>query len=354
MSTDPEINRLNHENRKLRTRLSQVMERVRDNEATFRRLQDLEQEMLNCAELAPLLERLLVTNPRTLDLTATGLVLAPPAVEVRSLMNAGSCPAGVDIALPTELPPEAFEGITLGPTESHHRALFPAGKVPESLALLPLRRGDDFLGLYALGGRKGRFTADQGTDFLARLSAVGATCLDNAISHTRLAQMALSDPLTGLDNRRAFDRRLTEWVAHARRRNTDLTCLFLDLDHFKPVNDTYGHAFGDRVLMAVAEALANTCRTGDVIARIGGEEFAVLLDETEPEAIATAAERIRAAITGAGAALAEQPLELTASIGVARLCPGETGAELVERADAALYEAKEGGRDRVVFHGDGI
>ena len=348
MATDPETGRLNHENRKLRTRLSQLMARVRDNEVIFRRLQGLELEMLGCARLDSLLERLLIANPRTLDLSNVGLVLTPPAVEIANLQQAGECPAGVSIQLPTDLPPEAFEGITLGPCDGPLRALFPAGTPPETLALLPLRRGEEFLGLYALGGRRNRFAPDQGTDFLERLSAVAATCLDNAISHARLEQMALSDPLTGLDNRRTFDRRLEEEVAQARRRDSELACLFLDLDNFKLLNDSRGHAFGDRVLIAVAKSLAASVRTGDVLARIGGEEFALLLDEESREAVAAAADRVRLAVKAAGDELGEAELALSASIGVAHLHAGETGKELVARADAALYEAKSSGRDRVV------
>lgn len=352
MTLNHEHQQLRIENARLRQQLDTLMGQLRDNEATLRALQRLELEVLSCTHLGDLLRRLLITSPRTLQLRASGLLLIPPAVEVATLLENGDCPAGVAISLPADWPSTVYDRITLGDYQPYHRILFPLGRPPETVALMPLWRGTMPLGWYALGGDSQRFTPDQGTDFLGRLAMVVSTCLDNAINHVRLEHMALSDPLTGLDNRRAFDRRLDEKVAQAERYACSFAGLILDIDHFKPINDTYGHPFGDRALVAVAKALTQVLRTGDVIARIGGEEFALLLDETQHDAVARTAERLRQAITAAGATLNTDTLTLTASLGVAYRRPGETGESLLARADAALYHAKRSGRNRVVFAAD--
>jgi two-component system, cell cycle response regulator len=180
-----------------------------------------------------------------------------------------------------------------------------------------------------------------------------------------LAIQALTDPLTGLVNRRQLDSRLADLFALARRHGRSLACLMVDVDHFKRVNDTYGHSAGDAVLREVANRLRAQCRGVDVVARYGGEEFTVLLPETDGPGALVAAERIRAAIE-AEPVLAwrsvKGPLQpgmpateavtipLTASLGVAALVPAMDRPEaLYAAADAALYRAKESGRNRVLL-----
>ncbi len=349
MKADQECQHLSNENARLRQQLDILLSQLRSNEATLRALQHLELEILGCTHLGELLRCLMMTTPRTLGLHAASLLLIPPAVEVAALLDNGDCPKGVTIGLPDGLPSTVFDRITLGDYQPYHRVWFPLSRPPQTVALMPLRRGRVQLGWYALGGDDQRFTPDQSTDFLARMAVIMSTCLDNVINHVRLEQMALSDPLTGLDNRRAFDRRLAEKVAQAERYTRSFTGLLLDIDHFKPINDTYGHPFGDRALVAVAQALKRAMRTSDVVARIGGEEFALLLDETRHNAVANTANRLRQAIIAAGATLSVRELTLTASLGVAYRRPGETGDVLMARADAALYQAKQTGRNRIVF-----
>ncbi len=163
-----------------------------------------------------------------------------------------------------------------------------------------------------------------------------------------LADLARTDDLTGLANRRLFDERLREEIARARRYKCALSVLAIDIDHFKQVNDSMLHAGGDRVLCAVARCLRSHMRANDLVARIGGEEFGVLCPETDEHGARTLAERIRAAVAtleGSG----EVPLPLTVSVGVATLYAGmEWDAQaLSAAADAALYEAKRAGRNRV-------
>ncbi|MFP4181541.1 MAG: DUF484 family protein [Thiohalospira sp.] len=330
---------LHAEVRQLRTRLEELLERARANEATQQRLQAVELDMLERYPLADLLRALILEYPEQLDLQGAALHICPPQPEVSALGVNGELPAGVFLA--EVVPPEAIQ---LGPPEGEAPVWFPHMTTPESVALLPLHAGGRYLGIYALAGEAGRFHPRQGTAFLQRLAAMVATSLDNAINHARLEEMALSDPLTGLDNRRSMERRLAEAMARSRRQGRQLACLLLDIDHFKGINDRHGHPVGDRVLVEVAEALARTVRGGDALARYGGEEFAVLMEVEGAEAAEAAARRLRMATSTVTSPEGEP---LTASVGLALLDPAEEGEGLVQRADAALYRAKEAGRDRV-------
>jgi diguanylate cyclase (GGDEF)-like protein len=156
---------------------------------------------------------------------------------------------------------------------------------------------------------------------------------------TTLVRLSGTDQLTGLANRRAWDRELSRAIATARRSSAPLAVALVDVDHFKRVNDTRGHAAGDRLLAAAAAAWAATLRAGDLLARYGGEEFVVLLPGSDAEAAVHAAERIRLAC----------PDGETCSVGVAVLAPAETAEDLVGRADAALYAAKRAGRNRTAL-----
>jgi diguanylate cyclase (GGDEF)-like protein len=161
-----------------------------------------------------------------------------------------------------------------------------------------------------------------------------------------LAEASRRDGLTGLPNRRAFDEELAREVARAGRTGGPLAVVVLDVDRFKAVNDRHGHAAGDAVLREVAARAAAAARRGDLAARIGGEEFALILPSADLAGAAELAERIRAAIAGSPVHAGE-PLAVTASLGCAALAPGEAPGALLARADARLYEAKRAGRDRV-------
>lgn len=330
---------LHAEVRHLRGRLEELLERAHANEATQQRLQTVELDMLRRYPLVDLLRALILDYPEQLGLQGAALHVCPPQPEVSALGVSGDLPTGVYLA--EVVPPE---DIQLGTVAAESPDWFPHQGSPGSLALLPLHAGGQYLGIYALAGEAGRFQPNQGTTFLQRLAAMVATSLDNAINHARLEEMALSDPLTGLDNRRSHQRRLAEAVARSRRQGRPLACLLVDIDHFKAINDQHGHPAGDRVLVEVAEALARAVRGGDALARYGGEEFAVLMEVEGADAAEAAAERMRMAVSTVTSPDGDA---LTASVGLALLDPAEEGEALVERADAALYRAKTAGRDRV-------
>lgn len=164
-----------------------------------------------------------------------------------------------------------------------------------------------------------------------------------------LEQLAISDQLTGLFNRRYFDEKLNEYSNLMMRIEQPLSCLMADIDHFKNLNDTYGHQAGDQVLAAIARILRDSSRKTDICARYGGEEFIMLLPNTTSENAFLHAEEIRLKIQDSSIRFDSKSLRVTLSIGVG---VGEKESDLfealVKTADRALYRAKESGRNRVV------
>jgi diguanylate cyclase (GGDEF)-like protein len=161
----------------------------------------------------------------------------------------------------------------------------------------------------------------------------------------RLAAEARTDPLTGLVNRRGLEERATVQIAHARRDNSPIALASLDLDYFKRINDTWGHATGDRVLVQVAHLLMREARDIDAVARVGGEEFVALLPDTDLAGAQAFTARIRAGL--ADESSTELPT-VRVSAGVVSIVAPDDLSTLLERADSALYAAKRAGRDRTV------
>jgi len=169
------------------------------------------------------------------------------------------------------------------------------------------------------------------------------------INTRELIDAALTDPLTGLHNRRGLEGRAE--ALHFRPGGAPVTQVWImaDLDHFKRVNDTYGHEAGDEVLKAVAEALRSTARGADLVARIGGEEFVLVLPDTSAELAVRIAERLRLAIEALSTDVGGQVIRVTASFGIAQRAAQDSQLEVLERADAALYSSKKDGRNRVTM-----
>lgn len=171
---------------------------------------------------------------------------------------------------------------------------------------------------------------------------------EEATARAEVAQeRAVTDPLTGLLNRYGLQHILAREHAESRRYTRSLSCLMVDLDNFKTVNDTYGHAVGDLALQQVAHILREAVRGSDTVFRYGGEEFLVLLPETDLEGATALAEKIRAAASSRPFGDGERVFNLTLSAGASTLCDNESGNDMIARADMALYHAKEGGRNRV-------
>ncbi|RZS79446.1 diguanylate cyclase (GGDEF)-like protein [Motilibacter rhizosphaerae] len=209
-----------------------------------------------------------------------------------------------------------------------------------------------------LGPKHGKGVERRLLSTLTQACAHVGLALSRAELVARLRRAAQTDGLTGVANRRAFDEAMRREVLRAERSGAPLAVALVDLDHFKSINDTHGHAAGDDALKGAAAALQTTARAGDLVARYGGEEFAVILTGTTPAQAVEAVERFRRAV-----ATADTGVPVTCSIGVAALPRGEADPEeqpgegavqaaiaaLLADTDAALYQAKETGRDRCVL-----
>jgi diguanylate cyclase (GGDEF)-like protein len=207
----------------------------------------------------------------------------------------------------------------------------------------------DFVGVISIARHGKEFTAQE-RDLFAYLAGQATLSIENVDLHETVQQQALTDELTGLFNVRQFHARLEGEIERAERFATPLSLVMLDIDKFKSVNDNYGHQMGDRVLVEVARVLRRMSRDVDLPARYGGEELAVVLPQTDLAGAEQQAERMRAGIEAMQIPRldGEGVLEITASFGVASF-PGEgvDKTELIAAADAALYRAKRGGRNRV-------
>ena len=300
------------------------------------------------------------------QLDEVALILHDPQHEIRHLLSGDGVTAGeppgvcfVD-ALVTVAPQLAsLERPWLGPyRKADHELLVPgvASPQPGSLALIPLRRNEPLDGVLVFSSSDPqRFTPELASDFLAHLGLVAAICVENAVNRARLLRSGLTDFLTGFHNRRYLHARLREELARAQRARHALVCLMIDVDHFKRINDQYGHLAGDAVLREVAQRIDAEMRLSDTGARFGGDEFAMVLSH----ATMADGERVAARVLQA---VREQPIAVvkgvqetvTLSIGVAAAKPGAgqldykvLAERLIAEADAALYRAKSAGRNRV-------
>jgi diguanylate cyclase (GGDEF)-like protein/PAS domain S-box-containing protein len=248
-----------------------------------------------------------------------------------------------------EIPPEEIPG---------HRA---------SEFWVERRERDEFLAMLLssghVEGHEARMQTSKGRVFWARIAAQtvqfgGELCMlggivdvtDQRALEERLRALAITDPLTGAYNRRHFFELGEAELRRAGRYGRPTSLAMLDIDHFKSVNDELGHGAGDAVLREVACVLRDEVRGSDVVARMGGEEFALLFPETRLRAARATAERIRRAVSARSLVRHGLPPDrrITVSVGLAERQAAETLGELMKRADAALYEAKSTGRDRVV------
>jgi len=193
--------------------------------------------------------------------------------------------------------------------------------------------------------------ANQGLQ--SKLDTAEGRLQDQAVEIEAHISRSLTDPLTGLPNRREFNERLEERMSAWQRRREVFSLLLLDVDHFKKLNDSYGHLAGDQVLATLGGVLRGAIRREDAVARYGGEEFAVLLPNTTLEQASLVAEKVREAVERTTANHNQQRIAITISGGLATIQPNERVETLIERADEALYAAKAAGRNCTFAH-DGV
>lgn len=355
---------LERENHRLREQLLRLTREAQQNERVLQRYRDLEQTLLEVESLPALLQQLTGGMRDFFALESATLVLRDPHREIRQLLEHSR------VASP--FPDVHFmdHAAAFGPAFEHlsapwlgafdrtdHGPLFPRAVGLESIAIFPFLRHGRLFGSLNLGcADPQRFTSNHSSEFLSWLAGVAFICVENACNRERIAICALTDALTGLYNRRYFLGRLEEEIKRAARHGQTLSCLLVDADHFKHINDRYGHPMGDRVLCELANRMRRQLRGCDVVTRYGGEEFAVLMPQTAGMAATALAERIRRSVES-------EPLIndmgrsicVSVSIGVAAILPPrqmpdskELKKALLINADRALYQAKAAGRNRVI------
>ena len=330
---------------------------------------DLELALLSCNHLDQLLKHLLVDLKKALNLSECNLILFDPEHAARSLLEHSqwlkprfSLKFVLNHSLLAHLYPTQkstyASSDTLPPTYLNEQ-LFKSPSSLDSYALLPLVH-DNFLigGLHLGSDTHGFLDHPSRIAHLSHYVKLVSICIANCITQENLKRLSIIDVLTKVNNRRSFDQELSKEVARAHRGQYALSCIFMDIDYFKIVNDKYGHLIGDRVLRTVGQFLKQQVRKSDFVARYGGEEFAILLPDCNEEKLKMIAQQLRKRFNGVifrddnG-----KPFKLTASIGlsvyvaqandVSRLA--EVGEALICAADKATYESKNNGRDRISF-----
>jgi len=333
---------------------------LRDNERIWTGFRDIELEMLAAVSLTGILEVVRLRLPQQFPtISEAALLWLDPDHDVSRLLQQHGIENPGTLNLLRSWPAAGIHGNVrrpwLGiPDDSMRTMLFANFKKPvRSVAVAPLWLRGECAGLLLQASQEANhYTPDAATDLLEHLAAITALSVDNAINRMRLQRDGLTDPLTQIANRRFFERRLSEEASLWRRHGGSLSCLIVDIDHFKRINDSHGHMVGDEVLVQVARRLNSGLRSSDVLARYGGEEFVLLLPATDARHAVEIAGRLRLSVS-------EQTLgtprpAVTVSIGVATLTDGlrtdinDPGTVLLRAADDGLYRAKSEGRNCVV------
>ena len=354
----------NNDNRILQRNMRVFLAEAKRNEDKLQRLQSLELMLIDADSMSDLIDMLLYKYQRGFALDAVSLVLADPHHEIRGVLE----DEGINLDEHPQLDfnPELLAHFKtlfrsplpqLGPYKTeHHQQLFRKQQnTLSSVAVLPLVRHEQIIGYLNLGSSDDRrYLNGTGTELLQRLAAIVAICIENTLNLERLKRTGLTDALTSLNNRRFFDQRILEEIERARRNGQSLSCLFIDIDYFKKFNDVHGHQTGDEVLREVAKQLDSHMRRSDVLARFGGEEFAILLCNTDKPAAEETAERLRAAIESSDLTSGGKLLHISISVGVTTAYPANStlnneqqAEQLIELSDEALLIAKRNGRNQV-------
>jgi len=348
----------------LQSHLDGMLDRVHHNSLTLKRLQAFEMRLLGLTALTEMIEFILGETKDLFDLDLVSLCLFDPKDEIVAHLASDHYPhqsrAGLLIVKDEDLFKNYFHFsdrplLGMFNAEKYARFFDVESQCPSSVILAPLVRRGKYLGSLNLGSYcSNRFIRNMATDFIDHLASVLSVCLENTLNFETLRRTSLIDPLTGVNNRRFLEQRIEEEIDRSLRTRQSLSCLFLDIDYFKRINDTFGHQAGDHVLALVACTIKKHLRSNDVLSRYGGEEFVALLSESDNIRATEIAERIRKAIALLPFEHQEAKIAVTLSIGAATFQPtaaksptSEVAQRLIQAADTALYQAKFNGRNRV-------
>ena len=346
-----------------------MLDRVYHNSLTLKRLQAFEMRLLGLTSLTEMIEFILGETKDLFSLDIVSLCLLDPKEEIVShLANDDYCYRSrrdLLIVKDEELFKNHFDFsdrplLGLFHAEKYAPFFDVERQKPSSVILAPLVRRGKYLGSLNLGSHSSeRFIRSMATDFIEHLASVLSVCLENTLNFETMRNTSLIDPLTGVNNRRFLEQRIEEELDRSARSRKPISCLFLDIDYFKRINDNFGHQAGDQVLALVATAVKKQLRSNDVLSRYGGEEFVALLSESDQMIAGDIAERIRDSIENLLVDYNGQVIPVTISVGVATFDPSrsskksvlEKANDLIQVADAALYQAKRDGRNRVKNNG---
>lgn len=344
---------------RLSATLADLVAKANKNERVLRRYQSFELSLLDAPGLSELLSLLLLRSLRHFSLDATELRLYDPEGILAELL-AAQLPQTLYLERSAQFFQQLYGAqprvqlVNLG--QPQQAALF-GGRALGSAALLPLVRHGVVVGSLHLGAQQsGRFSSDKATEFIDHLASVIAVCIENAVNQERLQRLSMMDVLTQVKNRRAFDLALQQEVSRAARSGNSLSLLFVDADHFKQINDRYGHPVGDRVLKAIASHMDSMLRKTDHVCRYGGEEFALLLPQCDQALAQEIAERIRQQVARLRVLSdGDEDVAFTLSIGVCCWRPKRAQCEqaiakaLLKAADQGVYRSKEAGRNTITY-----
>lgn len=356
---NPEVSRL-------RRQVCGLIEDAKHNEQVHNRFQGIELALLAAQDFNAIASYLQGEFRNVAAIDEVSMILVDPNNEIKNVICAhGShnCPDGMMLVNDPEVM-EFLDKTGQAPLLSNYQAsehqwLFNDVSAEKgSLAVLPFVRREQIIGCLALFSKQPeRYKPDAATELLQRLGAITAICVENCLNYEHLRRLGLTDALTGLANRRELEKRMDIEVSRSLREATSFSCLYLDVDHFKQVNDIHGHDVGDYVLKKVAAIMIEAVRLGDVVARYGGEEFVIVLPGISGAIALETAERIRQAVENSRIQTTEkQHLAVTISIGLASFSAekntigdnAEISEQIIADADHALMSAKEQGRNRVV------
>ena len=359
-----DIHVLKQQNLQLKKMLNTAINEAKLNDVVLKRFIDIEVKMLGCTKLSSLVSLLIEDFKQTFRLSVVTLTLFNKDQLVTPLLiNLAAAPRKNltltdDVKTLSNLYPELK--IHAGDIERGlKKQVFPNNPFVLSCVLLPLINKGQLIGSLHLGARElNRYHSDYRYDYLERMAALLAACIDNCVIQENLAYLSSTDTLTKLYNRHSFDLEINRALQRANRQQQRLSLLFLDIDHFKKVNDNYGHSGGDAILQSFASILKMQVRNTDFVARFGGEEFAILLPDCGPQQALQIADNLRVKVAehafdtnGYG------EINISTSIGVSSYFFDsehlqsftELGHILLKCSDEALYQAKQAGRNTVIF-----
>ncbi len=357
---------LEQENRQLKRTLHVLIGKAERNQEILRTFQQIELQLLSCHRLGDLLDMLLVNLKEYFSLDGISLFLFDPEGAAQSLLECYDSPNQQqwlsfyhDYPELRNLYIKTDKPVLTTPSYDLKNRLFPGQRAIQSCAMLPLERQGLLIGSLHLGSADPqRYTERVATDYVGHMASVISVCIENAISQETLRQLSIIDVLTKVNNRRSFDQELIRELSRASRNQYSISCLFVDLDHFKRINDSYGHQTGDKVLTEAAQVIKAQLRSTDFMARYGGEEFAVLLPGCDSSRAKRVAETVRQAVSKITFYSEDgQAFNVTLSVGVACCFPQphpesdilNDAHQLVANSDKGVYQAKEAGRNCVIY-----